>query len=252
MVLKYSPDFSRDIDVLHGLQTMTLKVQDQSDVLLAECVQRHPTMIREFEPSDAQVPQQDLEFTWAVYRTPDQPPLGSCLVEEDVDGGAYWTILAIRRIEITKTWNAKCRNLALIPATINTATLLRGIAGKGKANEVAWSWVGAISGESPVTADDTIQARFQPANEIAQIRFGGEWAKSMYRLITEKALPQELARAECRIVDGSGNRYRMLDCTGEQRIDRFPIATIVRITEGREYTGAGTPQPLPPPTFPTA
>lgn len=242
-------DFSRDIELLVGLESVTLKVTERPDISLERCVQWHPTTIREMEPSDGQVPLLDREYTWADYRSPEQPPLGSVLVDADE---VYWTILAIQKIEITRTWNAKCRNLSIIPSTLNTATLLRGEAGVGNAGELVWTMKGAISGELIPTGADTIQGRLQPAGEIAMIRFGGAWVKDTYRWITEKALPQSIVGDECRLVDSAGNSYRIVDVTGEQRIDRLPVATVIRVNEGGGYATAGRPAPLAAPVFPTA
>jgi hypothetical protein len=247
----YAPDFSADLEVMYGLDTFTLKVEGQPDVTLQDCVLNEPVDIRETEPTAGQVIQMDQLLVWPIYKSPTRPPLGSVLV--DVDGD-YWTILAVRRKQHIETWEAHCRNLSVIPAVANYATVLRAEYGRGRANEARPEWKGLFSGQTPQTAADTIPARFQPAGEDAMLRFGSEWTRETYRVILSQKLPMTLAGGEFRLVDELGNRYRITRYYDEQRIDRLPVAICVRIIEGREFFRQGTqpPLPLPAPVFPTA
>jgi len=243
----YAPDFSTDLLVVQGLDSFTLKVQDEDDIDLADCVLTEPVDTREMEATDGQVPQMDQMMVWPIARSPVMPPLGSCLVDAD---DVYWTILAIRRKQHVETWEARCRNLSIVPSIANEVTLLRAVYGKGRANEARAHWRGLVSGEWPTTEADVISAKLQPATELAQIRYGAEWARQTYRLILDKRLDIDLACGEFRVLDASGNHYRILELIDEARLDRYPVAIVVRIIEGREFFREGSPAPLTSPTFP--
>jgi hypothetical protein len=129
--------------------------------------------------------------------------------------------------------------------------LLQAIYGKGRANEAKAEWRGRFSGQWPPTTADRITAKLQPAMELAQIRYGAEWARQSYRLILQEKLDIDLAGGEFRVLDASGNHYRILELFGEARLDQFPVAMVVRIIEGAEYFRPGSPSPLPAPTFPS-
>ena len=244
----YALDISKDLEVMYGLDTFTLKVESQADIILSECVLDEPVDTREMEPTDAQVIQEDRLLVWPIYRSPIRPPLGSCLVDAN---DIYWTILAIRRKSQVECWEAHCRNLSIIGGLTNQATILKGDYGKGRANEARAVWKGAISGQAPATADDTVAARFQPSAEDAMIRFSSEWTRQTYRVILSEKLPLELDNGEYRLQDEHRAHYRILHYFDAQRIDRLPVAIAVRITEGKEYSNVGSPKPLPPPAFPT-
>jgi hypothetical protein len=246
--MTYTLDLSHDLEIMDDLDTFTLKVESQADIVLSDCVVDEPFDTREMEPSAGQVPQMDSMFIWPVYRSPVQPPLGSVLVDGE---GIYWTILAIRRKSHVQTWEAHCRNLSIMPATANLATILKAVYTKGRANEAKATWQGLFSGQTPPTADDTIAARFQPSAEDAQIRFSSEWTRETYRVILSKKLPLTLANGEYRLKDEHGSHYRILHYADEQRLDRLPVAIAVRIIEGQEYFNAGQPMPLEAPVFPT-
>jgi hypothetical protein len=247
--MAYSPDFTHDLELaVYGLESMTLKVEGQADIMLDNCVGDEPFQVQEMEPSDGQVPQIDNRFVWPVYHSPVQPPLGSVLVSAD---DTYYTILAIEHRHIVDTWRAHCRNLSIIPGTINTATVLKAHFGKGRANEAKPEWRGLVSGKHHPTNADEITARFQPSTEDAVLRFDAEWMKQSVRIILDKPLPLDLANGEYRIVTETSERYRILRYFDAQRIDKLPVIFAVKILEGSEYfQPSGVPDPLPPPTFP--
>jgi len=230
-------DLADDLLVCDDLRTLTLKIEGQGDVLLSKCVLDEPLLVKEMEPAHGQVPQTDRRFHWPQKRSV-QPPLGSVLVDE---AGTYWTILAVEHRNLVQTWAARARNLAVISAVANTATLLKATYGKGRANEAMAQWVGLFSGESPPTEEDTVPARFQPFSEEAELIFGAEWTKETYRVIFDQAVPMELAGGEYRMIDKDGFRYRIVKYVNEQRIDRLPIAIAIRILEGPEYWNQGPP-----------
>lgn len=243
----YDVDLSEDLLVCVGLDSFVLKVEGAADVTLSECVMTEPVDTHEQEPSDGQAPQMDQIMVWPRSRSA-KPPLGSVLVDDE---DTYWTILNVRRKQHVETWETHCRNLSIVPSISNQVTLLKAVYGKGRANEARAQWQGLFSGEKPATDEDVIEARLQPAMELAQIRYGAEWARQGYRLIMKQPLDIDLAGGQYRVVDASGNRYRILELFQECRLDRYPVAMLVRIIEGREYVVAGTPSPLPAPTFPT-
>jgi hypothetical protein len=140
-----------------------------------------------------------------------------------------------------------------MPSVYNVATVLKAHFGKGRANEAKPEWRGLISGHKTPTDADKITARFQPVTEEAVLRFDAEWTKQMARIIIGSPLPLDLANGEFRIVTETGERYRVLKYFDAARIDRLPVILAVKILEGAEYWGAGTPaQPLPQPDFPDA
>ena len=247
--MAYTPDFTHDLELaVYGLDTMTLRVEGQADIVLDKCVGNEPLAIAEMEVSDGQVPQMDNMFVWPVYRSPSQPPLGSVLVSAD---DTYYTILNIQRRHIVETWRAHARNLSILPSVYNVATVLKAHFGKGRANEAKPEWRGLISGHKTPTDADKITARFQPATEEAVLRFDAEWTKQSCRVIIDSPLPLDLANGEYRLVTATGERYRVLKYHDAQRIDRLPIIFAMKILEGSEYWGTGMPSdPLPPPTFP--
>lgn len=245
----YSPDLSRDLEVVDGLDTFTLKVEGSSDVTLDECVLTEPVDTSEPEPVAGQVNQMDQLMVWPKYRSTAKPPIGSCLVDAD---GIYWTILACRLKQHVECWEAHCRNLSIVDSLDNVATILRAAYGKGRSNEARAEWLGCFSGKRKPTDDDIVAARFQPSPEDAAIRFGAEWARETYRVLLAKSIPLQLARGEFRLQDKNGGRYRITHYYGSQRLASLPVCIAIRVTEGSEFFGAGAPDPLPAPTFPNS
>lgn len=244
--MAYEPDFSGDLEVVFDLATFTLKVEGESDIALSNCVLTTPVRSHEAEPTDGQVIQMDQLMVWPIARTP-KPPLGSVLVDSD---GTHWTILSVDRKQHVETWEAHCRNLDIIPSVSNHVTVLKAMDGRGRANEFSPTWVGLFSGQKPPTQADVLHARLQPAVEIAQIRYGAEWSRQTYRLIMNEKMDIDLARGEFRVLDAAGNHYRIVELMNECRLERYPVAMVVRIIEGREYFRQGSPSPLLPPSFP--
>lgn len=228
-------DNADDLLYCDELESMTLKVTGQSDVALNDCVLTEPTVYREMEPSNAQVPQADQLAVWPVSRS-DRPPLGSILVDED---DVYWTILRLLRKHHTDCWEATCRNLSVISAAANEATILTATYTHGRSGEAKAHWVGAVSGEAEPTAEDTFTARFQPSAETAILRFGAEFTRMTYRVIFDQTVPINVAGGEYRIVDSAGSRFRVMDYAQEERIDKLPVAIALRILEGAEYHTLG-------------
>ncbi len=224
-------DIADDLLLVDGLDTLTLKVTGQADVVLSECVVSEPIDVKETEPTGGQVIQTDTLFVWPVARC-TQPPLGSVLVDED---GTYWTILAVRRKQHVDTWEARCRNLSIVTGDDNVATILKAGYGHGNAGEALAVWKGAVSGALTPTSADQVSARFQPSKETARILFGSEFTETTYRVLFKTPVPIELAGGQYRLVDSDGYRYRVVDYQNEERIDKLPVAIAVRITEGAEY-----------------
>lgn len=245
--MPYEPDFSHDMDSVYDLETFTLRVEGQEDIALEECVLTGPITTHEMEPTDGQVLQMDQRATWPIYKSPTMPPPGSVLVDSD---GAYWTILSVRRSQHVECWKANCRNLDIIPAIANRVMVLKATYSKGRANEASPTWKGWKSQEHPATVADVLEARLQPAAEIAAIRYGAEWSRQTYRLVLKERLDIDLAGGNYLIVDPSGNHYRIKELFNECRLDRFPIAMVVRIVEGQGYFRAGSPGPSATPSFP--
>lgn len=224
-----------DLLYCDGLETMTLKVTGQPDVELLECVITEPTVYREMEPSDAQVPQADQLAAWPVSRS-SMPPLGGVLVDSD---DVYWTILRVRHKRHMENWEATCRNLSVTTGTTNQATILTATYGHGRSGEAKAVWVGAVSGAATPTTADVFTARFQPSAETAILRFGAEFTKMTYRVIFNEPVPINVAGGEYRLVDNAGYRYRVMEYAQEERIDKLPAAIALRILEGAEYHTLG-------------
>ena len=236
---------ANDLLVVWGLDTATLKVEGQSDVALTKCVLDEPVDTKEMEAAAGQVPQQDVLKIWPTSFSP-KPPLGSVIVDSL---GVYWTILSIRYKNMVECWEAHCRNLSILPSTMNIATILKAQFVRGQANEAKAKWLGINSGVLNGTVADQVPCRFQLVGEDAFIRFNSEWVRETYRCILQNSIPIEMAGGEYRLIDLQGNRYRITNYYQEQRIDVLSVAICVRIIEGVEYFSA-TPTPLPMPPFP--
>ena len=151
------------------------------------------------------------------------------LVGED---GVYWTVLAVTSIELTRTYRAQCRNLAIRPAAENLATILEAHYTRAPGNDRKAHWRVVL---------DEIPARFQPSQEAAQIFLGGEYIQETYRTIFQHPVPVQLAGGQYRLRDTGGFLYRVQLYFDEQRIDTLPVAICVRITEPSEYPSGRLP-----------
>jgi len=223
-------DISRDQYLLDGLQTAILKIDGSDDVTLEDCVGDEPITIREMEPVAGQVPQRDRLFFWPAALSVE-PPLGAVLVA----GSVYWTILVVRYKDLVETWEAKCRNLSIVTAAANVATILKATYDHAQGGEARPTWHGAFSGQYPPTTADTIPAHFQPSAETAQILFGADYTEEVYRVVFDAPVPIELAGGEYRLTDQQGYRYRVQKYYDENRIDKLPVAIATRILEGQDY-----------------
>ena len=232
-----------DLLLMWGLDSATLKIEGQADATLTDCILDEPVDTREMDASGGQVVQQDTIKIWPVFKS-SKPPLGSVLVDAD---GVYWTILTVTYKSQVKTWECHCRNLSIMDTTIggvaiNTATILKAnVFRKGMANETIPAWRGYISGQCPATVDDQVTCRFQPSSSDAMIRYESEWTKETYRCFFEQNLPIDLAGSEYRIVNATGERFRLVAYFDAQRIDRLSCAIVVKITEGAEHWNHGNP-----------
>jgi hypothetical protein len=237
------------VELVDNLESVTLRIYGQSDIYLRRVVLSEPRSWRELEPTGGQVIRQGTMFVWPQRYSP-MPPLGSMIIDET---GTQWIVLKLVYKGLVKTWEAMCINLSIMLApnadnvNANLATVLIASYGKGEANEPRAIWRGLWSGKSPPVSDpaatptDTVPARFQPLVELSQIQFGSEFSAEKYAIYFDTPWPRELAGGEFRIVDPSGNRYRVISYTNEERLDKLPTALVVRITEGYEYFQGGTP-----------
>lgn len=233
--------------VLIGLESGTLYIAGSAPLALTNVIQENPVDFSEMTPSDGQVVQMDTLKTWPVSASP-RPPLGSVLVSRS---GTQWTILKVRFVEIARRWEVHCRNLSIVTdptnPNLNRAWIMKANFGKGKANEARAEWKGYISGDTVPQPEDSLVARFQPASDISELDFSGEWVKESFVVTLQSQIPINFAGADWRLVDENGSRYRILQHLDAQRIDVLPRLLCNRITEGVEYFGQGQPQPLPPP-----
>jgi hypothetical protein len=210
-------------------ESATLRIGN-TDLLIPKIL-GEPHVLRELEPSGGYVTRNGTLFVWSKSRS-SRPPLGSILIDHE---GIYWTIWKIEDKQHVETWEAFCLNLNVVSKPFNWLWLLRGVYGKGEANEARADWVGYLSGVPGGDATDRIRARLQPSEETAQIEFGAEWRKETYRAYFEQPWPKEAASGDFRLIDTDGFRYRIERYYDEERIDRLPVAFCVRFTEGAEY-----------------
>jgi hypothetical protein len=221
-------DISQDLLLCDNLDSVTLKVTGDADVVLADCVLSEPTTVRELDPSGGQILRKATLFVWPVDQS-DQPPLGAQILDSD---GAYWTILQLERKQHVETWEATCVNLSVEAGLDNVATVLRANSyTKNSAGEAVPTWTEIATG---------IPARWQPLQEEAQIFEDADFTKTTYRVTFGTApidTPRELAGGDYRLVDKDGNHYRVTEYIQEERIDRLPVAICVKILEGAEYYG---------------
>lgn len=226
-------DFSNDLVTYctDFLGTMTLRETGAADVSLIDCVLSEPVQTKESDLANGQVPQMDQMVVWPVAES-EKPALGSVLIDSD---DTYWTILAVAHKQHVECWEAKCRNLSVVTAADNVATVLKATYLKGRAGEAKAVWKGAISGETTATSEDEFPARFQPSVEQAKLEFGADTSAEVYRVYFLNTPPIELSGGEFRLVDSSGGRYRVLRYEREERIDKLAVAVCVKITEGKEF-----------------
>ena len=219
-----------------NLESVILKIADQPDLIITDCAISEPVQIRELDPTNAQVLRQGTLFVWPKSVS-SAPPIGSIIVDSD---GVFWTVWKMVKKQHVDTWESLCLNLSIVTAPANTATILKATYTKGHANEAKAHWTGLFSGQDPAIDIDTVPARFQPSEETAELEFGAEWSKEVYRVYFQEPVPMEAAGGEYRIVDSEGQRYRVVRYFDEGRIDRLPIAISVKVTEGSEYVPGGT------------
>ena len=224
-------DLSQDLLVVQGLDSATLKIGGFADVALSKCVLSEPITWRELDPSNAQVLREGTLFVWPKSRSA-RPPIGSVVVDSD---GTYWTVWQVTAKQHVETWEPKCLNLSIVATMDNTATILKATYTHGRAGEAKAVWAGLFSGKTTPTADDTIPAHFQPSMETAKIEFSADWSEEVYRVYFKDPVPMEAAGGEYRLVDNTGQRFRVMRYYDEERIDKLPIAVACKITEGQEY-----------------
>lgn len=232
-------------NVVIGLSSGVLKIDGMADTTLTNCILDEPVLTKEMEPAYGQIAQLDALKIWqAKYSV--KPPLGSVLVHH----GIYWTILSVLWKQQVATYEVRCRNLSIVPSTINTVAILEAKKHcKGKANEAVGCYKGYVSNEYPPTDADKVTCRLQPDSTDAKIQFDAEWSKETFRAYFQTQLPIHVAGSDWRLVDEEGNRYRILRYYDAERIDTLPVAICIAITEGVEFfqPPSGPPQPLPLP-----
>ena len=231
LALDISGDFENVCNDFH--EAVTLRV-DSVDLRLSN-VLTEPHEIKELEPAGAQVTRNGTIFVWSKKRS-IKPPLGSIIIDHE---GVYWTIWKLADKQHVETYEAFALNLNIVTAAANTATVLKAEYTKGDANEAKADWYGLWSNSLGGIAADTVAARFQPSEETSKLEFGGEWSQQTYRVFFLSPVPIEATGGAYRLVDSSGQRFRVMKYYQESRIDRLPVAICVKITEGEEYVSGG-------------
>jgi hypothetical protein len=236
-------------EICDNLESVTLRVYGKPDVRIHRAVMTEPRSFRELQPTGAQVIRQGQQFIWPK-RFSERPPIGSMVIDST---GTKWIVWKLIEKDIVNTYEPICLNLSIVlapnadNAKPNLATVLVASYVKGQANEAKAVWRGLFTGKRrPVTdpnarPTDTIPARFQPLTELSQIQFNSEFSLERYAVWFDEPWPREVAGGEYRLVDPNGNRYRVMEYNCEERIEMLPWALAVRITEGAEYWGNGTP-----------
>lgn len=220
-------DITDDLLLLEGLRPFTLRITGEGDTYLPY-VMDEPIGYKEIEASNGQLRQGDVLYCFQRKMHPDRPILGSKLIDDENE---FWTILTLTYKDQLELWEAGCRNLAVEAGLDNVATVLRATYVKDDEGEATPTW-SVISHDTP--------ARWQPMTEQAEIFEDADYTRTTYR-VTFGAdpidRPSELAGGDYRLEDSDGNRYRVMEYIQEERIDRLPVAIVVKVLEGAEYYG---------------
>ena len=179
------------------------------------------------DKAGGQVLEGDQVWIWPIVFSPVRPPLGSLLI--DGHGTAY-TIVSVKRVDAVQVWEARGRNLSVVYGLNNVATVLEATYRQSPGGEALPTWNTVVSG---------IAARFQPAEQEAQILEDAEWPKTTYHVflgtdIFAPEIPVEPASADYRLMDSTGRHYRIVQYRRAERIDALPMAVCVLVIEGAE------------------
>ena len=219
-------DLSSDFLSVYNLGSAVLKTVSGDDLELQNCVLKTPQTWKELDPSFGIVIRKGMLFAWPIGES-EQPRLRSGVVDEE---DVLWTVVGVERRPFVETYAVKCLSLSVEYGLDNYATVLR-------ADEYTKNESGEAIPVWSVLASD-IPARWQPIRETSEILEDADWTKTTYRVtfgLPPLDDPADLAGGEFRVVDQDGNRYRITSYECEERVDRLPYATAIRVMEGSEY-----------------
>ncbi len=227
------PYMAQDLTlVVDNLVSVEYRQSGGPTVSLNNCVLQTPTTWKELHPTGGNVLRHGTRFIWPKALSP-APTLGSIIVDSN---NYWWTVWKAIAKEWVQSWEPLCLNLNIVDAPWNRALLLEAVYGKGQANEAKAQWRGLYSHQVPPAEEDTVRARFQPADETAKIQFGSEWTRADYKVYLEKPIKTlELAGGEYRIVSPDGARFRVNRYFQEQTFADLPVALCSKVTEGMEF-----------------
>ena len=224
--MAFSFDLATDFLTLDDLQPLTLRIAGQADQAIAQAL-NEPADWKDPDQAGGNVLEGDQLWVWPAQAGAGQPPLGSQLIDRY---GTAWTILALTWKDSVDVWEARTRNLAIVHGLNNAASVLQASYTKSPGGEALPAWN---------TILENIAARFQPAEQTAQILEDAEWPKTTYHVflgvdIFTPEIPVEPASADYRLVDSAGRHYRIIQYRRAERIDALPMAVCVLVIEGEE------------------
>lgn len=214
MTISFDP--SQDMtDAIDGVEAVTLKRSETGEMTSVSSALCRSRSVSEAEPSGGFAQQADAEWYLQVPTDESAPDLGDVVFDSQ---GNHWTILATERQSLLGRWKCSTRNLRVALGCDDYVDVQR----------ADWDDLG----EGPVIVGwndvyTALPVRIQPDEKKLNDTSDAPVATERYTIVLGEAFPIE---SDDRFVGMDGSVYRLESLQQADRIDKLPIATVVRVS----------------------
>jgi hypothetical protein len=209
------PDLNAETDfaqLVDGLESIELLRRNNADTLAISAARRLETISREANPSDGLVQQADAVWHLQMPTGESAPKIGDVFLDSNA---GRWTILERQELSLLGRWRCETRDLSVAFGCQDRVDVERAVWDDlGSGPEIV-DWVYAFT---------ALPVKIQP-DEIVVDTSDPPVTKSFFQIIFSQSI---LLQPDDRFVAEDGTVYLLQSYEGAERIDRLPVAKVLR------------------------
>jgi len=203
-------DFAQLVD---GLESVDLHRRHSSETVTISAAHRHEAISSEANPSDGLVQQADAIWHLQMPTSESAPKIGDVVLDENQ---RRWTILETQELSLLGRWRCETRELSIAYGCQDRVDVERAVWGDLGAGPVIVDWVYAFT---------ALPVRIQPEEIVVDDSLDPTVTKSFFQIHLSESI---LLEPDDRFVAEDGTVYLLQSYEGAERIDRLPVAKVLR------------------------
>ena len=209
-------DINAEADFLtlfEGVESVSLHRRQSLDVVSISTAGKQNCTSREASPSDGFVQQADA--VWHLVMPPGEipPQIGDVVLDST---GGRWTVLETEELPLLDRWRCETRDLSVAHGCLDRVDVERAVWGDlGSGPEIV-DWRYAFT---------ALPVRIQPDRVVVDDSVTPSVTKEFFQILLGESI---LLEPDDRLVAADGTVYLLQSYEGAERIDRLPLANVLR------------------------